>query len=67
MQYLRAAYDRSTAEESQWHEVFDISDPANVKLLTKQQLKLEGYVEEGGLPTIMSSVWLREVTVLSIW
>lgn len=48
VQYLRAAYDRSTAEESQWHEVFDISDPANVKLLTKQQLKLEGYVEEGG-------------------
>ena len=48
IQYLHAAYDRSTAEETQWHVVFDISDPADVKMLSKQQLKLEGYIEDGG-------------------
>lgn len=45
MQYMTAAWDRRVVEETQWHEVFDISDPSNVILLSKQQLFFDGYVD----------------------
>ena len=44
--FARAAYDRKTVEETQWHAVYDISDPANVQLLSKEQMYFEGYNEE---------------------
>ncbi len=48
VQFFRAAYDRKTMEETQWHKVFDVSDPANVKLLYTEQLIFDGYNAEEG-------------------
>lgn len=41
--YTRDAYDRSTVELQQWHKVYDISNLANVRLLSEQRVYLEGF------------------------
>ena len=48
VQYLRAAYDRKVMEETQWHAVFDISDPANPVELSREQLFFEDYDDTYG-------------------
>lgn len=47
--YIRAAYDRKVMEETQWHAVFDISDPANPVELSREQLFFEGYDDTYGI------------------
>ena len=41
--YSRDAYDRSTVDLQQWHKVYDISNFANVRLLSEQRVYLEGF------------------------
>ncbi len=41
--YSRDAWDRSNVEMQQWHEVYDISNLANVRLLSEQRIYFDDY------------------------
>lgn len=55
------AYDRKNREGHVWHRVFDVSDPANVKLLSDNELSVfEGYEtpKEGYFVSNSYSPWM---------